>query len=428
MTSVLSITRSSFLLPIFFSLLFGPTLWASDVQNTPLVKADLQKHAEEKYRALMGSFSSLPSQHSIFWQIGMAADAMIDHCQNSQIDCQKLGKITLEIFTMKAKSQEKYWWDDYGWWGWSFVRLYKKTKDPQYLNAANVSFSNMLSAKYAWKDCQEFFKISQTPLFENGCYNAPLVNQTDSFQGIQNTVTNAQFLRLSLALFAIYYQDYLTKPTTKQADTIKVYWTEAMEQYHWFLQWFKEGLMNKSFAGEHHILIEERVKKYQDQTNAYSYCPNRFWIGDQGLLMASLTDLHTIFVMLSDKNPLKLDVSKLDNNLINNAIGIAKGVKMHLVDQNNILSSYKADNQDRFPFADAADYLTGPGVYLCSMIHCAHNNESLMAKFAGNAYKTILDKNARTAIKNPHNINGIDSFTVVANDLAALNAAIALMK
>lgn len=412
-----------FLIMVPFSARLG---LAANVQSTPLAQVDLKKHADEKYRALFKSFSTVPYQEEAFWQIGMALDTMIDYCSTNNHGCSDLGEIALEIFNLKSGGTKRWWWDDFGWWGWAFIRLYEQTKKPEYLDAAKKCFNNMMPAKNAYKACQEYFKFAEIPRFENGCYNTNLNVAAKELEGIQNTVTNAQFLRLSLALFRQAYQAYTAKPVEVEIAPIKAYWNEAMGQYQWFVNWFKEGLMDISGIANDHILIKERVSTYRMGEPTRGDYANRFWIGDQGLMMAIFTDLLTLHKQLSLKNPLVLDISPLNQELIKkHALSISKGVKKHLVNHEGLLSVFKKDGKDPFPFGDEDDYITGPGVYLTSMIHGAKNNDELNAKFKAAGYNLIIQRNAAAAMDNPTTfINQVSSFNRVANELAALNAAL----
>lgn len=415
--------RIAFLFLITVSLLGLPNL-AANIQNTP-PQVELKNHADKKYHALIKSFATIPYREEAFWQIGMALDAMIDYCSTKNQDCAVLGEIALETFNLKSDGTKQWWWDDFGWWGWAFVRLYEETDKPEYLDAAKKCFNNMMPAKSAYKMCKEYFKFAEIPRFENGCYNTSLSITAKELEGIQNTVTNAQFLRLALALFGQAYQGYTGK-SQEETTSIKTYWNEAMLQYQWFVNWFKNGLMSTSGIANDHILIKERVSTYRIGEPARGDYANRFWIGDQGLMMTIFTNLLTLHEQLSQENPLALDIRSLNQDLLKKyALSISKGVKKHLVNPEGILCVFKKDEKDLFPFNDEADYLTGPGVYLTSMIHCAEHNDELQAKFKAAGYHLIIQKNAAAAMSNTTTcINEISSFNRTANELAALNAAL----
>jgi hypothetical protein len=389
---------------------------------------DFQYHASKKYNSLMENLSTIASIENVFWQIGRALDPMIYFVREDKDALKNLGETAAGIFQQKINSGQTWWWDDYGWWGYAFLHLYSLTKDISYLNLTTTCFNNMLAAKNAWSLCNSGFKFAQTPRYNWGCYNTNLSNQGDPLVGIQNTVTNAQYLRLALGLFLIHYSSFIKTKNENDALLSEVYWFLAMEQYRWFLNWFKESLLVSSFAGPHHMLIEERVSKYFDGTKAIAYVPNRFWTGDQGLMMTIFTQLTLVQNLLRKKNPLSLSLTLLDDKLADKTVYLAKGVKKQLVDNNNTLLPYAMEGIDDFPFYDPSDYSTGTGVYFAAITRCAPHNEVLKQHFHGDAYQLILSKNANDALSRLENIQNIDDFHQVASDLAALSAAINLLK
>ncbi len=405
-----------------FTLLFCQTALAFEVTETPTNK--MREQAQLRYDALFTNLSTIANDPSNFWQIAMALDPMIEFAYANNKNIEELGKIASNIYLDKLGKGE-WWWDDFGWWGHIFTKLYQCTKNVLYFDHAGGCFSAMQASKRAWIDCQDSQKDNETPLFEGGCYNSPIeIPHPDAEQCIQNTVTNAQFLRLAIALYKLSYDLYLTD---KNNDVIvKHYWLELTQQYNWFLSWFTEGLLNNTFAGEHHVLIEERVSKYANKMPASNYIKDRFWTGDQGVMLAAFTDLASIYDSLEKSNPLKLEHAFLKTSL-QQGIDLMKGVQKWLVTskENSTILPFERTRLDDFPFNYQSDYKAGPAVLFSSLIDGARNNQApIIQKLQNDGYKIIVDKNYRVAIDQSCDIENIDDFIQVATNLAAINLAI----
>lgn len=415
---------------LFFSAAFFCTTisYSASWSTKPTIIRDYEVNAALKYSLLMKSIPTIAVRDDAFWQIGMAVEILLGHCQKLPDQCREVGKIALEIFRIKTHGDKKWWYDDFGWWGNSFVQLYEITHDTAYLDAAHQSFSSMQPAKQAWTKSMNIKKMSQTPLFDHGCYNADLPAETKTFEGIQNTVTNAQYLRLSLGLFQVSYAAYVKNPSEQRAQQAHIHWFETLEQFQWFSNWFGQGLLNKGFAGEHHLLVEERVNKYMSQAAEPNYAANRFWTGDQGLIMDIWSRLHTIKQNLQKYNPLNLNIEPLKGDVESIALGIAKGVKSRLTTASHTFINFFTQGQDQFPFGDTCDYACGPAVFQSAMTQRATHHDALKQKFQGDAYQIIVKACADWAMTfpTPLAIENMDSFMMAVNNLAALSAAIEL--
>ncbi|HXW53080.1 MAG TPA: hypothetical protein VEL47_03130 [Myxococcota bacterium] len=435
MTRTLRMTRALSIIIVPLTVFFAGLSFASDTSGA-MSPDNLRKRASEKYSALLNGISIVMTDRDVFWQIGMAADPMIDYCQKtgSKEKCVELGEKLLAAFNEKVNNGIQWWWDDLGWHGHPFVRLYEITKDEKYLNAANLCFTKMLAAKRAYDICTDPAKKNIEPKYSNGCFNSyVLAGDGDQNKGIENTVTNAQFLRLALALFNTAYNLYTEnakdifhnrEENRVIGERAKVYWAEAMEQLKWFSDWFKDGLLNDSFFGTNHMLVEERVKRYKNGQEIPNSATNRYWLGDQGLVLWDYSFLHNIRKELSTNNPLALDLSIFDKDMESIAVGIAKGVKLLMHDDHWLLIPCQKAPGDDFPYGDDSDYSTGPAVYFSAMVNSARVNEKLKTKFRGDAYNFIIQNNALQAQQRTDDVSGKNAFITVANDLAALNAAI----
>lgn len=406
-----------------FTLFFCQTTLA--LEKTPMVD-----EAQARYDSLLKNLSTMASDSNNFWQIAMALDPMIEFVftNKDKVAMEELGQLAHQIFTDK-NNQDAWWWDDFGWWGFAFAKLYQYTQNPLYFNHAGICLSKMITAKRAWNDCKCDEKNTETPLFnsdaDRGCYNSPLeYPHPDAVQGIQNTVTNAQFLRLATILFKISYDLY--QKNNSEDAIARHYWIELTQQYNWFLAWFNEGLLNNTFAGEHHMLIEERVSKYANKAAASNYMKDRFWTGDQGVMLTIFTDLASIYDSLQQKNPLKLENAFLKTSL-QYAVDLTKGVQKWLVTskEDSTILSFMCTRLDDFPFNYESDYKSGPGVFFSNLIHSARNYQpQITKKLLSDGYQIIVDKNYHGAIERSYDIKNTDDFIQVAGDLAAINLAI----
>src|SRR5579871_381196 len=178
---------------------------------SPEHRQKLLDSAQQKFDSMNNAITTqFANGNKVFWQIGNSLDSMVNYCAVAKVDCSAVGASAIAIYEQKVLVK-KWWHDDQGWWGELFVRLFDLTSDKKYLEQANKCYDDMVASQYAWDNAPLPLKLQQPPRFPNGRFNTDLKdkNNNDGFTGIQNTVTNALFLKLSLRLFDIHYKAYL---------------------------------------------------------------------------------------------------------------------------------------------------------------------------------------------------------------------------
>ncbi|MCP4328441.1 MAG: hypothetical protein GY791_08395 [Alphaproteobacteria bacterium] len=222
-------------------------------------------------------------------------------------DCQRLFVETYKSDKSKGFDTRKgaNWWDDYGWWGISFIDLYDHydavfgsdgAPDPgtecyedDHLLTKECVFQYahdcwQVMQSYAWVSANKQYDGPAQPV-EGGCWNSYFKPKGNG--GIQNTVTNALYLCLSIRLGrCVPVLDY-------------PYLDAITEQLRWFSEWF--DLENARYeypsSDASSRLVYDRPTAADSEYNKvgvpkyYTGEPGQMWSGDQGLLVAAFADI-----------------------------------------------------------------------------------------------------------------------------------------
>lgn len=191
------------------------------------------------------------------------------------------------------------WADDFGWWGLMSINARKHL-----LRSGDIALANKysdLGIRLCWQQERDHaydFTNGAKPV-PHGCRNGDANGQN---KGVKNTVTNVLFFLLSCRIYRLTLEENL-------ADNDK-YLEMAYRQWAWFDSWFQlaqYGYMQKvkSDGG----LVQERPTAffngsgYEDITHP-TWEKGWVWSGDQGMLVAALTE------MLAIKNELATWIEK----------------------------------------------------------------------------------------------------------------------
>jgi hypothetical protein len=205
------------------------------------------------------------------------------------------------------------WADDYGWWGIAALRArdYRLKTDNKeaaeaWLRAAQMCWQRMYDIGYDSRG--DTFAAKPVP---HGYANISQEGRAQKVDGTKNTVTNANFLVMSLQLYSAIREI--------DGDAAKNYLRIAYSQYKWFSDWFgvtpsgepSEGYLPylSPHLKDSEVLALERPWGKPDYTPDNSNVPTEpgcVWTGDQGLLLEALTRL------LQVKND--LEQQKVDPN------------------------------------------------------------------------------------------------------------------
>ncbi|HEK20776.1 MAG TPA: hypothetical protein ENO28_10030 [Bacteroidetes bacterium] len=263
----------------------------------------------------------------------------------------------------KSFDAGKMWADDFGWWGLMAINARKHL-----LRSGNEVLADKytkLSIELCWQQEKEHaydFSDTAKPV-PHGCRNGDADGQD---KGVKNTVTNVLFFLLSCRIYRLL-------STEKQTGN-EQYLEMAYHQWLWFDSWFKlTGYDYLQQLGNDAVLVMERPTAFFDgsdykNTTHPTWEKGWLWTGDQGMLMAALTELLNI------KNDIAAWImrnhadtgfnSAVFENSINHYIkSLAKGVNLGLIgNTDNIIreAPFKANFGPEF----GNDYLAGRGILM----------------------------------------------------------------
>jgi len=257
----------------------------------------------------------------------------------------------------------KLWADDFGWWGLMGINARRHL-----LRLGKTSLADKyayLSTHLCWEQERDHaydFSDTAKPV-PHGCRNGDANGQS---KGVKNTVTNVLFFLLSCRIYRLTLEENI-------ADNDK-YLEMAYRQWVWFDSWFhleKYGYLQKlKSAG---VLVQERPtaffegSDYKDTTHP-TWEKGWVWTGDQGMLLAALTD------MLAIKNNLDAWIKKNKINPDFNVEAFEKTVTNYISLLNKGIQSALTGNADSIireaPFKAnfgpefGNDYLAGRGIMM----------------------------------------------------------------
>jgi hypothetical protein len=209
------------------------------------------------------------------------------------IDKVILGNIT--YFQDVLTNIDKIWADDFGWCGNAclsareYILQFPSTdqiakSSGAFLEIADQCWNNMVNIGY------DNAAKPAAPV-PHGCFNRSKVS--DGHTPMKNTVTNAVFFLLCSRLYQA------TRSGQFKGFDPAAYLAKSTAQYQWFDAWFNSSYayLQPPVAPITCALIGERPKtgpEYPDYDNTYMWQPGLVWTGDQGLMLAALTEYAAI--------------------------------------------------------------------------------------------------------------------------------------
>jgi hypothetical protein len=189
----------------------------------------------------------------------------------------------------KSFDAAKMWADDFGWWGLMAINARKHL-----LRSGNTALADQyteLSIDLCWRQERDHaydFTDTAQPV-PHGCRNGDASGQN---KGVKNTVTNVLFFLLSCRIYRLASAD---KPANNEK-----YIEMAYQQWIWFDSWFKLNKYNYlQRLSDYAALVKERPtaffkgSDYKDISHP-TWEDGWLWTGDQGMLMAALTEILAI--------------------------------------------------------------------------------------------------------------------------------------
>lgn len=309
-----------------------------------------------------------------FWRRGNTFDACLnfaDALQQRWPDDEAVRSIQQKVNTMLEKNLAYFksfdsgglWTDDFGWWGLMglnarkhLLRMGNKEMADQYLQ---------LSTDLCWKQAKDHaydFSSAAKPVpygYTNGDANG-------ISKGVKNTVTNVLFFLLSARIYRLML--------TENIGDSEKYLDMAYAQWVWFDSWFqlnKYEYLKKTASGG--ALVQERPTAffegsgYTDTTHPTWY-KGWVWTGDQGMLLAALTDMLAVknnlgaWIMKNKREP-DFNPGAFEKKVKTYISLISKGIKTALIsDKDHIIR--EAPQKGSMGPEFGSDYLAGRGIMM----------------------------------------------------------------
>ena len=309
-----------------------------------------------------------------FWKRGNTFDACLAFTEAAskrwpndpkiisiQIKVNKMLEENLVFFN--SYDPGKLWADDFGWWGLMGLNAYKHLKRTGQLVLANRYLE--LSTNLCWeykKNTAYDSATSEVPV-PHGCRNG---DANGNSLGVKNTVTNSLLFLLSSRIYRLSLEE--------QIEDSEKYLDMAYRQWLWFDQWFKlekfEYLKKIPGSG---ALVQERPMALFDESDYTNrehppWAEGWVWTGDQGLVIAALTDMYLVRDQLSkwisknniDKN---FDLAVFENRILYLIREIGKGIKTALASSQDLIIR-EAPCLSSFGPIHGRDYVAGRGIMM----------------------------------------------------------------
>ena len=255
------------------------------------------------------------------------------------------------------------WADDFGWWGLlalnarkHLLRMGETELADEYLNLAT-------NRCWEYKKKIAYDHTTTAKPVPHGCRNG---DANGNSKGVKNTVTNVLLFLLSSRIYRLTLEENIS-------DNDK-YIEMAYRQWIWFDSWFKlneyQYLKNISSSG---ALVQERPiaffenSDYMDKSHP-PWAEGWVWTGDQGMLVAALTDMLAVKEDLSvwiEKNSVDsdFDITTFEKKIRHLIMQIGHGAKSALFsNEDNIIR--EAPCLSSFGPNHGNDYLAGRGIMM----------------------------------------------------------------
>ena len=357
-----------------------------------------------------------------FWKRGntfdaclVFADAAIERWPNEpdimvmQLTIKKMLEQNLEFFNRFDPGG--LWADDFGWWGLMALNARKhlqkmgeKELADKYLNmATNLCWEYKKNTAYDHSETA--FPVP------HGCSNGDANGQS---KGVKNTVTNVLLFLLSSRIFRL--------TITENIGDNEKYLDMAFRQWLWFNNWFQleEYEYLKHISAEA-ALVQERPmafvegSDYQEKIHP-PWAEGWVWTGDQGMLVAALTDMLAVKKELNEWTKTNNIVPDFEMEAFEKRVRyliqlIGNGVKKALTgNSDNIIR--EAPCLSSFGPNHGNDYLAGRGI-LMRYFGASEEKALLNVDFKDNILATV---DAIWQTRETSNNQFQPEFTTIEND------------
>jgi len=255
------------------------------------------------------------------------------------------------------------WADDFGWWGLQALNARKFLLGQGETELADKFWH--LSDELCWKQKRDAaYDHSPDALpVPHGCRNG---DANGNSLGVKNTVTN-------VLLFLLSSRIYRLAKSENREDTDK-YLEMAWAQWLWFSQWFEleEYEYLKSLSTDGALVQERPIAEFEGSGYTEKIHPpwseGWVWTGDQGMLLAAITDMIAIkedlaaWIAEKQLDP-DFDVDAFEKEATGIIQTIGAGVKHALVAEVDGLIR-EAPCLSSFGPVHGRDYVAGRGIMM----------------------------------------------------------------
>jgi len=309
-----------------------------------------------------------------FWRRGNTFDACLvfaDAARNRWPDDKEVVKMQHDIIEMLRKNLAYFnsldvtdmWADDFGWWGLMALNARKHLLRTGDTKLAGEYFDLAVNKCWEYKKNIAYDETDNAIPVPHGCSNG---DANGTSKGVKNTVTNVLLFLLSSRIYRLTKEEKISG-NDKYLDM-------AYKQWVWFDSWFKlkqfEYLKKLTTSG---ALVQERPMAFIEGSD-YTIKEHPpweegwVWSGDQGMLLAALSDMlilkKDLAEYLSKNHPeKKFDFKDFENRTRYLTGQIGTGIKNALFsDKDGIVR--EAPFEASFGPVHGSDYLGGRGIML----------------------------------------------------------------
>jgi hypothetical protein len=384
-------------------------------------KPDIEEELKQQSLLAFNRFEDVWNFND-FWKRGNTFDACLVFVDALQLRWpddpevmaiqEKVGKMLEEnLVFFNSFDPGDLWADDFGWWGLMALNARRHLLKIGNRDLANKYLKLSTDLCWEYKKKTAYDHTTTGIPVPHGCRNG---DANGINLGVKNTVTN-------VLLFLLSTRIYRLSLTENIADNDK-YLDMAYRQWLWFNEWFKldeyQYLKELSNSG---ALVQERPMAifegsgYQEKIHP-PWAEGWVWTGDQGMLVAALTDMLAVKNELATylfKNKIEsgFDVITYESNLRGIIKQQGQGVKNALIaDVDGIIR--EAPCLSSFGPVHGRDYLAGRGIMMRYL--GADEEKALIGiDLSENIKKTL---NAIWETRDTSNNQFQPEFTTVAND------------
>ncbi len=357
-----------------------------------------------------------------FWKRGNTFDAcltFVDAAHQQWPDDPEVKKMQTTVVKMLEENLVFFnrfdpgdlWADDFGWWGLMALNARKHLLRMKETELADQYLRLSTDLCWEYKKKTAYDSTPDAKPVPHGCRNGDAKGVS---KGVKNTVTNVLLFLLSSRIYRLTLDENIP-------DNDK-YLDMAYRQWVWFESWFdlkKYEYLKKISPSA--ALVQERPmavfegSDYMDKTHP-PWAEGWVWTGDQGMLVAALTDMLAVKEELAvwvEKNKVdpEFNLQEFEKKIRHYISLIGNGIKTALVsDKDGIIR--EAPCISSFGPRHGNDYLAGRGIMM-RYLGAGEERKLLGVNLSKNIKATV---EAIWKTRNVSNNQFQPEFTIVEND------------